>query len=140
MKKLLITVFALFALMSASSYAMAEEGGLWEKTKAGASAAIEWTVYKSQQGWRATKEGAANLAAWTGKIASRAWDATKKGTHQAAAWTAKITRAHIKLLHGWTTKITSARIKLLHGWMDDQNNEARLANDQTKRFGYRKTA
>jgi len=91
MKKLLITIFALFALMSASSYAMAEEGGIWEQTKTGANKAIEWTVQKSRQGWQATKEGAADLAAWTGNKASSAWDALQK-VH---AWTEK------KSKQGW---------------------------------------
>jgi len=92
MKKLLISMFTLFALISASSYAMAGESGLWEKTKAGANAAIEWTAEKSGQGWRATKAGADRLAAWTVKKSRSAWDATKKGAHQAAAWTAKQSR------------------------------------------------
>jgi len=35
MKKLLISMFTLLALTSISSYAMAKEGGLWEKTKGG---------------------------------------------------------------------------------------------------------
>jgi len=102
MKKLLITIFSLFALMSASTYAMAEEGGLWEKTKAGANTAIEWTAEKSQQSWNATKQGVAHMAEWTGKKSSIAWEATKKGSRHAAAWTAE------KSKKGWDATKQSA--------------------------------
>jgi len=111
MKKLLISICALIALMGLSSQAMAADDSLWIHVKAGANTAVEWAIEKSQQGWDAGKEGASHLAAWAGKKAGSAWGLTKQGAHKAAVWTTE------KSKQGWHATrqhITSAASPLKH--------------------------
>jgi hypothetical protein len=85
MKKLIIILLSLFALMSISSKAMAEESGLWKKTKT----VVEWTVETSEKGWNATKEGASDVVEWTAEKSKKGWEATKEGTTDVVDWTAE---------------------------------------------------
>ena len=135
MKKLLISICTLFALMNVSSSAMAEEAGLWAKTRAGANAVMAWTAEKSQQGWHAAKKGASRLAVWTGEKSRNAWKATKKGAQQAAAWTVK------KSKQGWqTTKQSVSSAARHHGSQSGKERRSRHHPDHQRRHPTRSVA
>jgi len=89
MKKLLIILLSLVALMSISSSAMAQKAGLWDRTKHIASTAAEWTVKKSNKGWETAKEGTTGAARWAARISEKGWQTAKAGAAAAAAWAAK---------------------------------------------------
>ena len=107
MKKSLILFFAILSILSISSQAMAEKATLWDKTKAGASTALNWTAKTSQKGWQATKAGAGDALKWTSKKSKKGWKATKEGTSEAAEWTSK------KSAQGWESTKNTAN-KLIH--------------------------
>ncbi|WP_240923950.1 hypothetical protein [Mariprofundus ferrooxydans] len=120
MKKIVITLLSLFALMSIASNAMAADATAWEKTKALTSTVVEWTVDKSVQGWQATKNGAANITGWAAEKSKQGWKATKQGTGHLAQWTAE------KAKQGWqATKRGTANAGK---WVTEKNENAMKHN------------
>jgi len=88
MNKLMIVSLMIFGLMNAPQIA-ADEEDMWDKTKAGASAAwssttafvsdaAEWTVKQSRSAWETTSEAAEDAAQWSGEKAKQGWQATRE--------------------------------------------------------------
>jgi hypothetical protein len=65
MKKTIITITTLFALMSTPALVSAAEASAGDKAKAGLNSAADWTVSASKSLWNTTKQGAADFNAWS---------------------------------------------------------------------------
>ncbi|MDQ6997671.1 MAG: hypothetical protein Q9M17_03045 [Mariprofundus sp.] len=65
MKKTIITIAALFALMATPALVSATEVSAADKAKAGISSAADWTVSASKKLWNMTKQGAEDFKAWS---------------------------------------------------------------------------
>ena len=67
MKKTMITITTLFALMGTPALLSAEETSAGDKAKAGISSFADWTVSASKKLWNTTKQGAEDFDAWSKK-------------------------------------------------------------------------
>ena len=86
MKKTIITITTLVALMSTPALVSAAEASAGDKAKAGLSSAADWTVSTSKSLWNTTKQGAEDFTAWN----------KEKQKHKAPAkWT------RVKTDNGW---------------------------------------
>jgi len=65
MKKRMMTITALIALMVTPALVSAEEASVGDKAKAGISSAADWTVSTSKTLWNMTKQGAEDFKAWS---------------------------------------------------------------------------
>ncbi len=65
MKKTMITITALFALMATPALVSAAEASAGDKAKASFNSASDWTVSASKKLWNITKQGAGDLKAWS---------------------------------------------------------------------------
>lgn len=64
MKKVSLVCMTIFSLMLFATFAVAEES-FWDKTKDGATDAVDWTKEKSEKGLEAAKEGTEKAVDWT---------------------------------------------------------------------------
>jgi len=65
MKKTIITITALVALMATPALVSAAEMSTGDKARAGLSSAADWTVSTSQKLWNTTKQGAEDFKVWS---------------------------------------------------------------------------
>jgi hypothetical protein len=86
MKKTMITITTLIALMATPALVSAAEKSAGDKAKAGMNSAADWTVATSKKLWNSTKQGAEDFNAWN----------SEKQKHKAPAkWT------RVKTDKGW---------------------------------------
>jgi hypothetical protein len=64
MKKTIITITTLFALMGTPALVSAAEASAVDKAKAGFNSVADWTVSASKKLWNTTKQGAEDFNAW----------------------------------------------------------------------------
>ncbi len=86
MKKTIITITTLFALMGAPALVSAAEASAGDKAKAGFSSIADWTVSATTKLWNSTKQSAAEF---------NAWNAEKQKNKAPAKWT------RVKTDKGW---------------------------------------
>ncbi len=81
MKKTIITITTLCALMATPALVSAAEVSAGDKAKAGFSSVADWTVSASKKLWNTTKQGAEDFGAWNTKnsknIAPAKWKRVK---------------------------------------------------------------
>jgi len=65
MKKTMITITTLVALMGTPALLSAEEASATDKAKAGFNSVADWTVSASKKLWNTTKQGAEDFNAWS---------------------------------------------------------------------------
>jgi hypothetical protein len=86
MKKTIVTITTLFALMGTPALVSAAEASAGDKARAGFNSVADWTVSTSKSLWNTTKQGAEDFNAWN----------TEKQKHKAPAkWT------RVKTDKGW---------------------------------------
>jgi len=65
MKKTMITITTLVALMATPALVSAAEASAGDKAKAGLSSVTDWTVSASKKLWNTTRQGAEDFNAWS---------------------------------------------------------------------------
>lgn len=86
MKKTIITMTTLIALMGTPALVSAAEASAGDKAKAGFNSAADWTVSASKKLWSTTKQGAEDFNVWSRE---------NQKNNSAAKWT------RVKTAKGW---------------------------------------